>query len=150
MSEKTKGTTTCHVADFYDPSANYAGSTFSQLEPRDNETITAEDLTVTTILTVDIPQLAVRCFLTDKGLKVKLTRPLSHLPKAGLEEGAEAGFDDRCDFYDQVKDSLVRAGATPSNPWMTVSTITTRKRPNLFLRARQRSLTFPRNLEPQR
>ena len=124
--------TPCRVAEFYDPTTNYAGATFAQLEPRDNEAITAADLIATTTLSVDIPPLAVRRFLTDKDLKENFAHLLSKLPQTGLEEVTEAGFVAMCDFYDPVKDSLAQAGTKSSNPWVTASKITARKRPDLF------------------
>lgn len=120
------------VAQFYDPETNYAGATFAQLEPRDQKAVTAADLLATTTLSVRIPPRAVRRFLEDRETTSQLSEALAELPSCGLEEVTAEDFDAMCSFYDLVKASLAQAGVRSSNPWVTASKITARKRPDLF------------------
>ena len=120
------------VAQFYNPETNYAGATFAQLEPRDQTAVTAADLLATTTLSVDIPPRAIRRFLEDPDTSSHLSTALSGLPSSGLEETTVEDFGAMCSFYDLVKESLARAGTKTSNPWVTASKITARKRPDLF------------------
>lgn len=124
--------TPMRVAEFYDPETNYAGATFTQLEPRDSGAVTAADLLATTTLSVRIPPRAVRRFLEDQETQLQLSKALTELPSYGLEETTAQDFDAMRLFYDLVKDSLARAGVRSSNPWVTASKITARKRPDLF------------------
>lgn len=120
------------VAQFYDPETNYAGATFAQLEPRDQTAVTAVDLLATTTLSVRIPPYAVRRFLEDRDNASQLSSALAALPSGGLEKTTAEDFGPMCSFYDLVKDSLAQAGVMFSNPWVTASKITARKRPDLF------------------
>ena len=120
------------LSEFYDPESNYAGATFTQLAPRDDSRITATDLLATGTLSVTIPPRAIRRFLESKQLAQELSRLLSGLPQVKLEETNEQDFARMCEFYDLVKDSLARGGTKTSNPWVTASKISARKRPDLF------------------
>lgn len=124
--------TPCRVAEFYDPTTNYAGATFIQLERSHDKPITASDLIATTTLAVEIPVLAVRRFLEDRELQAELSALLSDLPKTGLEDVNDEGFERMCAFYDRVKENLAKAGTKSSNAWVTASKLTARKRPDLF------------------
>lgn len=120
------------VAQFYDPETNYAGATFAQLEPRDQKAVTAADLLATTTLSVKVPPRAVRRFLEDRETASQLSTALAGLPSCGLEETTAEDFGPMCSFYDLVKTSLARAGVRWSNPWVTASKVSARKRPDLF------------------
>lgn len=124
--------TPARLSGFYNPESNYAGATFTQLEPRDDSSITATDLLATGTLSVTVPPRAIRRFLEDEQLAKDLSRRLSSLPQVKLEETSEQDFAPMCNFYDLVKSSLARAGTKTSNPWVTASKIAARKRPDLF------------------
>lgn len=120
------------VGNFYDPESNFAGSTFTQLGPRDSAAVTAVDLLATGTLSVTIPPRAVRRILEDAETQRELSRLLSALPPVKLESTTAADFASMCEFYDLVKASLARADTASSNPWVTASKITARKRPDLY------------------
>lgn len=117
------------VGRFYDPESNFAGSTFTQLRPLDPDAVTATDLLATGTLSVTIPPRAVRRILEDEDTKRELSRLMSALPPVKLESTTVADFAPMCEFYDLVKSSLAQAGTASSNPWVTASKITARKRP---------------------
>ncbi|GAA1119748.1 DUF6308 family protein [Nesterenkonia jeotgali] len=120
------------VGRFYDPESNFAGSTFTQLRPLDPDAVTATDLLATGTLSVTIPPRAVRRILEDEDTKRELSRLMSALPPVKLESTTVADFAPMCEFYDLVKSSLAQAGTASSNPWVTASKITARKRPDLY------------------
>ncbi len=120
------------VGKFYDPESNFAGSTFTQLRPLDMVAVTATDLLATGTLSVRIPPRAVRRILEDEDTKRELSRLLSALPPVKLESTTAIDFAPMCEFYDLVKASLAQSGTVSSNPWVTASKITARKRPDLY------------------
>lgn len=120
------------LADFYNPEGNYAGATFTQLEPRECNRITATDLLATGTLSVTTPPRAVRRFLEEKDTASELSRLLELLPEVRLEETSAKDFAAMCEFYDLVKESLAKAGTKFPNAWVTASKIAARKRPELF------------------
>lgn len=124
--------TPVRLSEFYNPESNYAGATFIQLAPRDDMRITATDLLATGTLSVTVPPRAIRRFLEDERLAQDLSHRLCGLPQVKLEETTKQDFAPMCEFYDLVKSSLAQAGTKTSNPWVTASKITARKRPDLF------------------
>lgn len=120
------------LAEFYNPEGNYAGATFTQLEPREDNRITATDLLATGTLSVTTPPRAVRRFLEEPEVMSELSRLLEALPRVKLEDTTAQHFGVMCEFYDLVKESLAKAGTKFSNAWVTASKITARKRPELF------------------
>lgn len=120
------------LAEFYDPEGNYAGATFTQLEPREPNRITGTDLLATGTLSVTTPPRAVRRFLEEPQTMSELSRLLEALPAVKLEETTAQDFGAMSEFYDLVKESLAKAGTKFPNAWVTASKIAARKRPELF------------------
>lgn len=124
--------TPARVAEYYDPTTDYAGATFAQLEPNDPDAITATDLLAVTTLAIDIRTSALRKFLQTEDNARNLKDKLRALPNKRLEETDEADFAAMGEFYDTVKALLSRSDANFSNPWVTTSKLVARKRPGLF------------------
>lgn len=120
------------VRKYYDVDSNYAGATFTGLEPNVLGEITAADLLAVTTLSVGIPVLAVRRLLEDQTVQNEVRDALQSLPDCSLENTDEQDFVSMGNFYDLVKSLLVKADTRSSNPWVTASKIAARKRPNLF------------------
>jgi hypothetical protein len=92
-------------------------------------------LLAVTMLSVDIPQVAVRRLVEPSPTSAQLSRLLSdealdvslNLMVAGAETLAKMG-----EFYDAVKAALAPVGGKSSDRWVTASKVCARKRPHLF------------------
>lgn len=120
------------LSDYYDRASNYAGSTFAGLKPQSSTEITATDLIAVTTLSVDIPVIAVRRLLEDEELRSSIRTAMQALPACSLEETQEEDFAAMANFYDLIKGTLAKANSSSSNPWVTASKLSARKRPDLF------------------
>lgn len=120
---------------YYRGESNYAGATFSELNPNNPFTLGGSDLLAVHMLSVDIPQIAVRRLTEPCSTSAHLTRLLAsealavdrNLQTAGLET-----LEAMSEFYVTVKGALHPVGAHTSNAKVTASKICARKRPDLF------------------
>jgi hypothetical protein len=118
---------------FYALQSNYAGSTFTHLQPNDPYQLGAADLLAVTTLSVSIRPPAIRRLLgTEMAGRIS-----THLEKLPLDldlVDAEAPTKApvMAELYLLVKRELRRDGADSSNAWVTASKICARKRPRLF------------------
>ncbi|WP_299442246.1 DUF6308 family protein [uncultured Phycicoccus sp.] len=123
------------VTQYYRRESNYAGATFSQLNPNDPFSIGGSDLLAVHMLSVDIPQVAVRRLTEPCSASAHLARLLGtdaldvdlNLQSAGFET-----LEAMSEFYVTVKAALRPVGAKTSSPKVTASKICARKRPDLF------------------
>lgn len=117
---------------YYTVDSDYAGSTFANLQPIEPYRITPTDLLATSMLSVDIPPIAVRRLTGSGETAMKATDLLQLLdPQLEITDG-EKHVETMSEFYELVKFSLRKAGNTTSNAWVTASKICARKRPRLF------------------
>ena len=114
---------------------NYAGATFGELNPNHPYAFSASDLLAVTMLSVEIPQVAVRRIAEPGPTAASLSRLLSNdalaidlnLLVAGRETLSTMG-----ELYEAVKAALAPVGVRASDRWVTASKICARKRPDLF------------------
>lgn len=117
---------------YYTVDSDYAGSTFANLQPIDPHRITPTDLLATTMLSVDIPPIAVRRLTGSGETATRATELLQQLdPHLDITDGKKH-VETMSEFYELVKSSLRKAGNATSNAWVTASKICARKRPHLF------------------
>ena len=117
---------TTWLRTYYSEAGNYAGSTFSALEPNDPWDVTAADLFATTLLNVKIGPRATRTILSD-AVRNRLTELLRSIPLEAKLQTANANVWLAADeLYQSVKSALGR------NPWVTASKLCARKRPEFF------------------
>lgn len=117
---------------YYRVESNFAGATFANLEPNDPHRITATDLLATTMLSVDIPPVAVRRLTGETSIAARATELLGMLePQLDITDG-EAHVVAMSELYELVKSSLHKVTHATSNAWVTASKICARKRPHLF------------------
>lgn len=117
---------------YYEVESDYAGATFGNLEPNDPYRITPTDLLATTMLSVDIPPIAVRRLTGQTETATRVQHLLERLdPRLDITAGADHAKT-MSEFYELVKSSLHKVGNATSNAWVTASKICARKRPHLF------------------
>lgn len=125
-------TTPQQLAEYYDTSGDYAGHSFTALEPRDPERLTAADLLATSMLNIDFPASAVRRLLDDDGNQQKVSHALQSLPEGPLEATTPKDFQAMSALYTSVKPLLSDASSQTSDRWVAASKLVARKRPDLF------------------
>lgn len=122
-----------HLAWYYDREGNFAGSTFSELEPIVHDDITVADLLATQLLFTRVGPRSTRrllehgihredvlAALRDEALNVELQ-------VAGLQTLEAMGR-----LHEAVKLALSNPSAKRSSPWVTAAKLCARKRPALF------------------
>lgn len=120
------------LAEYYTVESDYAGATFSNLEPQDPGRVTPADLLAVTTLSVDVPPIAIRRLMGHAETAQRVSELLGRLPTELGIEAAEGHAGEMAEFYELVKSSLHRHGTQTSNAWVTASKICARKRPRLF------------------
>lgn len=120
------------LARFYDTKTDYAGASFATIGENAPDSIGADDLFATTLLSVDVPANAARLLTGDGDTKAAVSSALAALPRGPLEEVDAEGFAAMEVLYLHVKRSLAKASAKSSNPWVVASKLCARKRPDLF------------------
>ena len=123
------------VARYYDRESNYAGATFLDLDPVDPYAVTSGDLLAITLLSVQAEPQSVRRLLemtaTNREMRHLLTE--EHLPlDADLAMADAATLEAMAALHQAAKRALSLDGSANKNPWVTVSKLTARKRPDLF------------------
>jgi len=114
---------------YYDPSGDYAGSTFLDLGPNDPHDLTATDLYALSLLDVRATPRAGRHLLEVGEHRERVLAALAnpHLPAtADLLSASPTTFDGAKMLY------LAVLGALGRNPWVTASKLCARKRPGFF------------------
>ena len=133
------------IAEYYRRESNYAGSTFSDLHPNDPFSIGGSDLLAVHMLSVDIPQIAVRRLTEPSPTSAHLER-LLRKETLGVERNLQtAGVETlevMSEFYEGVRTALAPVGAKTSSAKVTASKICARKRPDLFPIRDKRVLTL--------
>ncbi|WP_147066975.1 DUF6308 family protein [Knoellia locipacati] len=123
------------MAAYYRRESNYAGATFSELNPNDPFSIGGSDLLAVHLLSVDIPQIAVRRLTEPCPTSTHLNRLLASNALAvdlNLQTAGPETLDAMSEFYDGVKAALRPVAAKTSDAWVTASKLCARKRPDLF------------------
>ncbi|MFC8299500.1 DUF6308 family protein [Micromonospora orduensis] len=121
------------LARYYDPLGKFAGETFLTIAPNDPGQITAADLFAVTLLSIQLRPAAARRVLDDERHRDALHRSLAAVPDSACLADADAPTLARASaLYDDVKRALARPGAAKSDPWVTASKLSARKRPRLI------------------
>ena len=131
-----EGLAVSRLSAYYRREGNYAGATFGELSPNHPYAFSATDLLAVTMLSVEIPQVAVRRIAEPGPTAAQLSRLLSddalaidlNLLVAGRETLSKMG-----ELYEAVKAALAPVGVRTSDRWVTAAKICARKRPDLFL-----------------
>lgn len=122
-----------HLAWYYDPNGNFAGSSFSQLGPNVHDDITATDLHATELLFVRIGPRSTRRLLEDGPHR---TEVLAALRDGALDTelliAGPATLEAMARLHEAVKLALSTPSAKRSSPWVTAAKLCARKRPDLF------------------
>jgi hypothetical protein len=117
------------LSRYYDPTSDYAGSTFLDLTPNHPHDVTATDLYALSLLDVRAKPLAGRRLLEPGGHRVAVINALSSddLPEsADLLTASDDTYEAAEKLYLAVRDALGR------KPWVTASKLCARKRPHFF------------------
>ena len=117
------------LRQYYDPTTDYAGSTFLDLQPNDPQDLTAADLYALSLLDVRATPRAGRRLLEDGEPRTRVLTALAdaNLPASmNLLSAEPATFDAAERLYLAVRDALGR------KPWVTASKLCARKRPLFF------------------
>jgi hypothetical protein len=117
---------------YYDPSTDYVGRSFVDLEPRDSSRVTAADLMAVSMLDISFPASAVRRLLDNPETQQEISTRLQALPQRPLESTTAEDVQVMSAFYDSIKPLLSNASSRTSNRWVAASKLTARKRPDLF------------------
>lgn len=124
---------TANLATYYRTRGNYAGATFSNLEPNDPYGITATDLHAVSMLSVNVGPAATRRLLEPGVLREAVLRALARVPiDVKLEEADESQMRRAWALHAALKEALAPHGAQNSNCWVTAAKISARKRPLLI------------------
>lgn len=118
-----------YVHDYYNPTGNYAGATFTHLQPVVPDDVTATDLYAISLLQVNAGPLAGRRLLEPGDHRDKVLAALTDadLPAdADLTTAGDPTWKAAETLYLAVRDAL---GA---RPWVTASKLCARKRPRFF------------------
>lgn len=122
-----------HLVDYYDPTGEYAGATFLDVEGYDDYAITAADLWAVTTLSMDVPPNAGRALMNPGPLRTIVNGRLRHLPSTlPLSDVEPRHLDHMWDLYSAIKTMLPALGARNTNQWVMASKLCARKRPMLF------------------
>lgn len=116
-----------NICRFYDPSGNYAGTTFHALEPNDPFDLTPSDLLSISLMNVKVDASGVRRLLYQSDARTRILEALGAVSAdATLESAREETLDAVAALYLEVRNAL------GGNKWVTASKIVARKRPSLF------------------
>lgn len=122
-----------NLAAYYRTRGNYAGATFTGLQPNDPYDITATDLHAVSMLSVTVGPAATRRLLKPSLLREVVLHALAHVPvDVKLEDADESHMQRAWNLHASLKEALAPDGAKKSNCWVTASKISARKRPLLI------------------
>lgn len=123
------------VARYYSRKGDFAGATFLTVGPVDPHHWTTGDLLALTLLDVQASPAVVRRLTEPSPTGEELERMLADncLPVDSDLALAEAALLERmATFHEAVRRALSPTESANSNPWVTASKLTARKRPDLF------------------
>lgn len=124
---------TVPLARYYDVEANYAGVTFAALAPADPYDITATDLHAVRLLSVDVGAAATRRLLDDGPLRTEVLETLATVPTdVTLADATASTLEAMAIFYEATRRAMREPRAKASDPWVTTTKLTARKRPHLI------------------
>jgi len=120
---------------YYDVNTDYAGATFATLGENPTDDIVASDLHAVTMLSVSVGPRATRRLL-EPGPHRQAVRDALANPALGadtvLANATAADFEAMWELHLAVKAALSDPHSGSSNPWVTASKLTARKRPHLM------------------
>lgn len=120
---------------YYDVTMEYAGATFATLGENPPDDIVASDLHAVTMLSVSVGPRATRRLLEPGPYREAVRDALADtLLGAGtvLAEATPPTFEAMWELHGAVKAALSDPDSGSSNPWVTASKLTARKRPDLI------------------
>lgn len=124
---------TAPLARYYDVATDYAGVTFAALGPIDPYDVTATDLHAVRLLSVRLGAAATRRLLEPGSLRTELLKTLSSVPTdVTLASATTSDLVAMENFYEAARRAMVEPRAKTSNPWVTATKLTARKRPDLI------------------
>lgn len=124
---------TAPLARYYDVATDYAGATFATMTPIDPNDVTATDLHAVRLLSVRLGAAATRRLLEEGPLRTELLRALSLVrTDATLAEATPSDLVAMENFYEATRRAMIEPSAKTSNPWVTATKLTARKRPDLI------------------
>lgn len=121
------------LSNYYDRTKNYAGTSFWAMGDNPSHDLVPADLLAVTLMSVEVMPHGVRAMLNDGPMRERSIALLAKVPSERTLENATA--DDLVaafDFHRAVKLAIANPGAASSNPWVTASKLTARKRPLLI------------------
>ncbi|NYI42673.1 DUF6308 family protein [Demequina lutea] len=122
-----------NLAAYYRRYGNYAGVTFTDIEPNDPYDLTASDLHAVSMLSVTVEPAATRRLLEPSMLREVVLHALAHVPvDVRLEDAKMEQLERAWNLQAALKEALAPYGANKSNCWVTASKISARKRPLLI------------------
>lgn len=120
---------------YYDVTTDYAGATFATLGENPADDIVASDLHAVTMLSVSVGPRATRRLL-EPGPHREAVREALANPALGtdtvLADATATTFEAMWALHSAVKAALSDPHSGSSNPWVTSSKLTARKRPDLI------------------
>jgi hypothetical protein len=119
--------TSGQLAEYYDPSGDFAGHVFDQRADSDPNDVSASDLLAITTMQVQAAPRAVTNFLTDGQPRQDVINALRATDDVPLWTASSEQLSHAAAFYTTVKKTL---GGT--NMWVTASKLCARKRPALI------------------
>lgn len=119
------------LAAYYEVDRDYAGATFATLGSNDPFDITAEDLHAVSMLSVTVGPRATRRLLEPGEPRQRVIAALQRVPiDLKLRDASGEHLEACWEFHAAVKAAIGRNAE--SNPWVTASKLTARKRPHLI------------------
>ena len=131
LSDRSNDPASARLACYYDPGSGWAGVSFAELQRVDPGTITAADLHALTMLNAPVRAAATRRLLNDGDTRTDIEAALAEIaPTTALASATRADFEAMERLWLAVWRGC--AETERSNPWVTVSKLGARKRPDLF------------------
>lgn len=123
------------LARYYDVRSDFAGATFAMLGDNPPESILPSDLHALTMLSVTVGPRATRRLLGPGSFADAAQDALAHRdldPSVSLAEASGANLKAMWALHLALKAALSTPEAASSNPWVTASKLSARKRPHLI------------------
>lgn len=118
---------------YYDVDGNYAGATFTALEPNTPHDITAADLHAVRLLSVELGASATRRLLNPGEPRDSVIAALEAVPTDVHLADATAGtLSSMAAFYEATRSAMRDPRTKTSNAWVAPTKLTARKRPDLI------------------
>lgn len=122
-----------NLAAYYRRRGNYAGSTFTDIQPNEPYDLTASDLHAVSMMAVTVEPAATRRLLEPSMLREVVLHALAHVPvDVRLEDADESQMQRAWNLQMALKEALAPYDAKKSNCWITAAKISARKRPLLI------------------